>query len=87
MTTILMTQALQRQGEIWHNILSSQNLTVIWENLDADILAVLEGMETAGLALSQLLLLDMGMMGSAAVAIVAQVIKLPRLDSNQRPIG
>ncbi|WP_255451657.1 MULTISPECIES: hypothetical protein [unclassified Thermosynechococcus] len=23
MTTILMTQALQRQGEIWHNILSS----------------------------------------------------------------
>lgn len=87
MTTILMTQALQRQGEIWHNILSSQNLTVIWENLDADILAVLEGMETAGLALPQLLLLDMGMMGSAAVAIVAQVIKLPRLDSNQRPIG
>ncbi|WKT83166.1 hypothetical protein RHP47_10005 [Thermosynechococcus sp. QKsg1] len=62
MTTILMTQALQRQGEIWHNVLSSQNLTVIWENLDADILVVLEGMETAGLALSQLLLLDMGMM-------------------------
>ncbi len=56
-----MTQALQRQGEIWHNILSSQNLTVIWENLDADILAVLEGMEMAGLALPQLLLLDMGM--------------------------
>ncbi|HIK34509.1 MAG TPA: response regulator [Thermosynechococcus sp. M98_K2018_005] len=61
MTTILMTQALQRQGEIWHNILSSQNLTVTWENLDADILAVLEGMEAAGLALPQLLLLDMGM--------------------------
>lgn len=61
MTTILITQALQRQGEIWHSILSSQNITVIWENLDADILAVLEGMETAGLALPQLLLLDMGM--------------------------
>lgn len=61
MTTILMTQALQRQGEIWHSILSSQNITVIWENLDADILAVLEGMETAGLGLPQLLLLDMGM--------------------------
>lgn len=61
MTTILITQALQRQGEIWHSILSSQNITVIWENLDADILAVLEGMETAGLRLPQLLLLDMGM--------------------------
>lgn len=56
-----MTQALQRQGEIWYHILSSQNITVLWENLDADILHVLEGMETAGLALPQLLLLDMGM--------------------------
>lgn len=56
-----MTQALQRQGEIWHNILSSQNMTVIWENLDADILAVLQGMAAAGVALPQLLLLDMGM--------------------------
>ncbi|BCX13248.1 MAG: response regulator [Thermosynechococcus sp.] len=61
MTTILMTQARQRQGEIWHTILSSQSITVIWENLDADILTLLEEMEAAGLALPQLLLLDMGM--------------------------
>ncbi|AHB88206.1 hypothetical protein NK55_04410 [Thermosynechococcus sp. NK55a] len=61
MTTIFMIQALQRQGEIWHNILSSQSITVIWENLDADVLTLLEEMEAAGLALPQLLLLDMGM--------------------------
>ncbi|MCH9054969.1 response regulator [Parathermosynechococcus lividus] len=59
--TVLMTQAVQRQGEIWHSILSSQNITVIWESLDGDILGVLEQMETAGLTLPNLLLLDLGM--------------------------
>ncbi len=59
--TVLMTQAVQRQGEIWHSMLSSQNVTVIWEGLDSDLLEVLERMETAGLTLPNLLLLDLGM--------------------------
>ncbi|XFA73431.1 hypothetical protein RYO59_001677 [Thermosynechococcaceae cyanobacterium Okahandja] len=59
--TLLMTQAIQRQGEIWHSMLSSQNVTVIWEELDCDLLEVLDRMVTAGLTLPNLLLLDLGM--------------------------
>mgnify|MGYP002777723435 CR=1 FL=1 len=58
---VLMTQALQRQGEIWHEMLTSQDVTVIWETIDADLVQVLTQMHSAGLPLPDLLLVDMGM--------------------------
>lgn len=59
--TVLMTQSVQRQGEIWHSTLTSQGFTVIWEANDADLVHVLAQMQAAGLTLPDLLLIDMGM--------------------------
>ncbi|MDG2990002.1 response regulator [Candidatus Synechococcus calcipolaris G9] len=59
--TVLMTQSVQRQGEIWHSILTSQGFTVIWEGNDADLVHVLGQMQAAGLTLPDLILIDMGM--------------------------
>lgn len=58
---VLMTQALKHQGEIWHDILTSQGITVIWESIDSDLSAVITQMHSAGLTLPDLLLVDMGM--------------------------
>ncbi len=59
--TILMTQAIPKQGELWHGALTSQGLTVIWESNSADLIQVLAQMRAVGLKLPDLLLIDMGM--------------------------
>ncbi len=59
--TILMTQAIPKQGELWHGALTSQGLTVIWESNSADLPQVLAQMQAVGLKLPDLLLIDMGM--------------------------
>ncbi|AFY62363.1 response regulator [Synechococcus sp. PCC 6312] len=59
--TILMTQAISKQGELWHGALTSQGITVIWESNSADLVQVLAQMQAVGLKLPDLLLIDMGM--------------------------
>lgn len=59
--TVLMTQSVHQQGEIWHSALTCQGFTVIWEANDADLVHVLSQMQAAGLKLPDLLLIDMGM--------------------------
>ncbi len=58
--TVLLSQESKRQGEIWHAALTSQQVTVIWEAGETDVLSVLQQMQTAGLALPDLLILDLG---------------------------
>jgi CheY-like chemotaxis protein len=55
---VLMIQPVRLQGLIWHAVLKSQRLAVIWESADFDIVESLNQLEAAGLPLPNLLLID-----------------------------
>lgn len=55
---VLMIQPTRLQGLIWHAVLKSQKLAVIWETPDFKIEENLAQLEAAGLPLPNLLLVD-----------------------------
>lgn len=61
--TVLIIQATNFQGAAWEAALASQQVAVIRESPDVDILLVLRQLQSAGIGLPDLLLLDMGIPG------------------------
>lgn len=57
---VFMIQSSKIQGEIWREILSSQGISVIWAPARVDIEKLLDQIRELGLALPDLLLLDIG---------------------------
>jgi hypothetical protein len=57
---VLMIQSMRMQGEIWREILCSQGISVLWMTQKVTMADVLSQLGAAGLALPQLLLLDIG---------------------------
>ena len=55
---VLMIQPARMQGLIWQAVLKSQGISVIWESADANVLDNIEQLSQAGLALPNLLLVD-----------------------------
>lgn len=55
---VLMVQMTRLQGLIWQTVLKSQQLSVIWETPEIDLFDSLTQLEQAGLALPDLLLID-----------------------------
>jgi pSer/pThr/pTyr-binding forkhead associated (FHA) protein len=58
--TVLMIQSSKMQGEIWREILTSQGLSTIWTPSRMDVTRVLDQMQSLGLSIPELLLLDIG---------------------------
>lgn len=61
--TVLIIQATDFQGTAWEAALASQQVAVIRESPDVDILLILRQLQSAGIGLPDLLLLDMGIPG------------------------
>lgn len=55
---VLMIQPTRAQGLIWQAVLKSQGISVIWESADANVIENIEQLSQAGLALPDLLLID-----------------------------
>jgi CheY-like chemotaxis protein len=55
---VLLVQSTRIQGLIWQAVLRSQNLAVIWEFPDINLVENLNQLKAAGLALPNLLLID-----------------------------
>jgi CheY-like chemotaxis protein len=58
---VLMIQPTRLQGLIWQAVLRSQQISVIWESPEADLVENLTQLQTAGLTLPNLLLIDIRM--------------------------
>ncbi len=56
---VLIVQPIRLQGLIWQAVLKSQNIAVIWESPHTDLADNLDQLKMAGLALPDLLILDM----------------------------
>lgn len=56
-----MVQMTRLQGLIWQTVLKSQQLSVIWETPDIDLFDSITQLQQAGLALPDLLLIDVRM--------------------------
>jgi CheY-like chemotaxis protein len=57
---VLMIQSSKIQGEIWREILNSQGISVIWAPTRIDVMEIFELLKELGIALPDLLLLDIG---------------------------
>lgn len=57
--TVLLAQGSKRQGQIWHAVLTSQQITVLWESIEIDLFATIEQMHRAGLPLPDLLMVGL----------------------------
>jgi len=57
--TVLMTQLDDEQGRIWQSALISQEIEVLWEASDTDLVELLKSMQANGIAMPDLLLMDM----------------------------
>lgn len=60
---VLMVQMSKLQGLIWQAVLKSQQISVIWEAPDIDLIDSIEQLKQAGLALPDLLLIDVRLPG------------------------
>lgn len=58
---VLMVQMTRIQGLIWQTVLKSQQLSVIWETPDINLFDSITQLQQAGLALPDLLLIDVRM--------------------------
>jgi diguanylate cyclase (GGDEF)-like protein/PAS domain S-box-containing protein len=57
--TVLMVQAAQKQGDIWREALSSQNISLVCINAEVDLQELIQRRVEVGESLPDLLLLDM----------------------------
>ncbi len=57
--TVLMVQAAQKQGDIWREALSSQNISLVCVNAEVDLQQLIQKRVEMGESLPDLLLLDM----------------------------
>ncbi|MGR3275693.1 EAL domain-containing protein [Acaryochloris marina NIES-2412] len=56
--TVMMSQSLQFQGEIWQAALTSQGVSVTWQTAEQDVRQTLTQMQKMGYAIPDLLLID-----------------------------
>jgi CheY-like chemotaxis protein len=90
---VLMLQPSQFQGLVWQSVLRSQDVSVIWESPTVDLAASLSRLQSAGLTLPDLVLIDMQIPGFNAYSFcrwcAAQYpqITVVLTDSSHRPIS